>query len=306
MTKDIISIRDMRKEDIKEIFKIANKIEKLLERLKILEIMKGKVMALLFFEPSTRTKLSFEAAMKRLGGETIGFESVESTSVAKGESLKDTIKVVEKYSDIMVIRHYHEGAARFASELSEKPVINAGDGGNQHPTQTLLDLYTIEKLKGDISKLNITLLGDLKHARTMRSLLYGLAMFNAKVTLVSPVGLEMDRSVVNEVIEKFDTEIIETHEVKKGIENADVIYVCRLQKERFSDPFEADRMTKAYKLSPQLLEHAKDDVIILHPLPKTDEIDLAIDEMPIAKYYQQVAYGIPIRMACICYAMGYE
>ncbi|MEM5835206.1 MAG: aspartate carbamoyltransferase, partial [Candidatus Aenigmatarchaeota archaeon] len=157
MSRDIISIRDMNKEEIEKIFELAEKIEKMIERVKILEIMKGKVLSLLFFEPSTRTKLSFETAMKKLGGETIGFESIESSSIAKGESLKDMIKVVEKYCDIIVIRHFAEGAARFAAEVSEKPVINAGDGGNQHPTQTLLDLYTMKKLKGDISNLNVTL-----------------------------------------------------------------------------------------------------------------------------------------------------
>lgn len=263
-------------------------------------------MSLLFFEPSTRTKLSFETAMKKLGGETIGFESIESSSIAKGESLKDTIKVVEKYSDIIVIRHFAEGAARFASEISEKPVINAGDGGNQHPTQTLLDLYTMKKIKGNISNLNVTLLGDLKHARTMRSLVYGLAIFGANITLVSPPGLEMDKEIVEEVKEKFDAKINVTNNIKDGIQDADVIYICRLQKERFSDPFEADKMTRAYKVTAELLKYAKEDVILLHPLPKTDEIDFTIDDLKIAKYYQQVAYGIPVRMACICYVMEYE
>lgn len=296
----------MNKEEIEKIFRIAEKIENLIERVRYLEIMKGRVLALLFFEPSTRTKLSFETAMKRLGGETIGFESVEASSVAKGESLRDTIKVVEKYCDIIVIRHFAEGAARFAADISEKPVINAGDGGNQHPTQTLLDLYTMKKLKGKISNLNVTLLGDLKHARTMRSLVYGLAMFNAKITLTSPKGLEMDKEIIEEIKEKFDAEIYLTNNVIEGIKNADVIYICRLQKERFSDPFEAEKMAKAYKVTIDLLEHAKNDVILLHPLPKTDEIDLIVDYLPIAKYYQQVAYGIPIRMACICYALGNE
>ncbi|MEM5771276.1 MAG: aspartate carbamoyltransferase [Candidatus Aenigmatarchaeota archaeon] len=306
ISRDIISIRDMNKEEIEKIFELAEKIEKMIERVKILEIMKGKVLSLLFFEPSTRTKLSFETAMKKLGGETIGFESIESSSIAKGESLKDMIKVVEKYCDIIVIRHFAEGAARFAAEVSEKPLINAGDGGNQHPTQTLLDLYTMKKLKGDISNLNVTLFGDLKHGRVMRSLVYGLAMFNAKITLVSPPGLEMDKGIIEEVKEKFDVEIYSSNDVKEGIKNADVIYICRLQKERFSDAFEAEKMAKTYKVTPELLEYAKSDVILLHPLPKTNEIDLMIDFLPIAKYYQQVAYGVPIRMACICYVMENE
>lgn len=296
----------MSKNDIEEIFKLAEKIEKIIEKTKMMEIMKGKILALLFFEPSTRTKLSFETAMKKLGGTTIGFESIESSSVAKGESLKDTIKVVEKYCDIIVIRHFAEGAARFAAEVSEKPVINAGDGANQHPTQTLLDLYTIKKLKGSISNINVTLVGDLKHARVMRSLVYGLAMFNAKITLVSPPGLEIDKEVIENVKERFDAKIYACNDVKEGIMDADVIYVCRLQKERFFDPLEAEKMAKTYKITKELLDHAKSNVILLHPLPKTDEIELTIDLLPVAKYYEQVAYGIPIRMACICYVMNNE
>lgn len=306
ISRDIISIRDIDRKEIERIFELADKIEKIVERVKILDIMKGRTMSLLFFEPSTRTKLSFETAMKKLGGETIGFESIESSSVAKGESLRDTIKVIEKYCDLIVIRHFLDGAARFAAEISEKPVINAGDGSNQHPTQTLLDLYTMKKLKGDIFNLNVTLLGDLKHARTMRSLVYGLAMFKAKITLTSPPGLEIDKEVIDEVEEKFDTKIYSTNDLKEGIEESDVIYICRIQKERFSDPFEAEKMAKAYKVTPEILEHTKSDVILLHPLPKTDEVDLMVDFLPVAKYYQQVAYGIPIRMACICYVMKNE
>jgi len=297
--KDVISIRDFSKEEIEKILEEAEKMETSLAKNIELNYLKGKILANLFFEPSTRTRLSFASAMQKLGGSVIGFEDITSTSVAKGESLIDTIKTVEKYCDVIVIRHPREGSARLAAEISEKPVINAGDGANQHPTQTILDLYTIKKLKGRIKGLNVALVGDLKYGRVMKSLAYGLAMFEANLTLVSPVGLELPEQTIKEIVEKFDTEIIQTDNILSGLKNADVIYVCRIQKERFEDVYEAEKVQKSFRITSQMLEKTKEEAIILHALPKTVEIEPSIDKTKKAKYFDQVYYGIPVRMAII-------
>jgi aspartate carbamoyltransferase catalytic subunit len=298
-SKDIISIRDLSKQEIEVILKKAEDMEEALNKGEILDIMKGKVLATLFFEPSTRTRLSFSAAMHRLGGSVIGFEGIQQTSIAKGESLADTIRAVEKYCDIIVIRHPKEGAARFAAEISKRPVINAGDGANQHPTQALLDLYTIRKLKGSIENLNVTLLGDLKYGRVMKSLVYALAMFNANLTLVSPPTLEMPEEILNEIKEKFNAKIFQTNDVQAGIRKADVLYICRIQKERFADPYEAEKIQKTFKVTKEMVEQGKKDMIILHPLPKVTEVDQSVDYSEHAKYFEQVFYGLPVRMAIL-------
>jgi aspartate carbamoyltransferase catalytic subunit len=298
-SKDIISIRDLSKQEIELILKKAEDMEEALNKGEILDIMKGKVLATLFFEPSTRTRLSFSAAMHRLGGSVIGFEGIQQTSIAKGESLADTIRVVEKYCDIIVIRHPKEGAARFAAEISKRPVINAGDGANQHPTQALLDLYTIRKLKGSIENLNVTLLGDLKYGRVMKSLVYALAMFNANLTLVSPPTLEMPEEILDEIKEKFNAKIFQTNDVQAGIRKADVLYICRIQKERFADPYEAEKIQKTFKVTKEMVEQGKKDMIILHPLPKVTEVDQSVDYSEHAKYFEQVFYGLPVRMAIL-------
>jgi len=297
--KDLISIKDLSKSEIEEILKRSEEMELLLKENKTTETMKGKILATLFFEPSTRTKLSFASAMQRLGGGIIGFESVESLSVAKGENLTDTIKIIEKYSDIIVIRHPREGAARYAAEISFKPVINAGDGTNQHPSQTLLDLYTIKKLKNNIEGLNVTLMGDLKHARVMKPLAHVLAIFKANLTFVSPLGLEFGKDFVSELKEKFNSKIIQTNDIFSGVRKADVLYVCRIQKERFADQYEAEKLQKIFRITPELIEQADEDMIILHALPKVMEVDPKIDETKHAKYFEQAAYGIPVRMAIL-------
>lgn len=302
--KSIVSIRDLDRQEIECILEKAKDMENILDNGKGSDLMKGKVLANLFFEPSTRTRLSFASAMQRLGGDVIGFEETGSTSIAKGENLVDTIKVVEKYCDMLVIRHPKEGAARIAAEVSSKPVVNAGDGTNQHPTQTLLDLYTIKELKGKIEGLNIALVGDLKHGRVMKSLAYALAMFGANLTLVSPIGLEMPKEIIGELIEKFDANITHTNNIISGVKSADVIYVCRIQKERFEDEYEAEKIEKNFRITPEVIKHAKDDAIILHSLPKITEIDPRIDEMPSAKYYHQAYYGVPVRMAIISLVGG--
>lgn len=289
---DLISFRELSKEDVEDYFKRAEEMDRQLESGKV-EKLDG-IVATMFFEPSTRTKLSFQSAAERLGLQIVDFVG-ETSSLKKGESFEDTIKTVDGYADIIVIRHPLEGSARLAAEYAEAPVANGGDGGNQHPSQTLLDLYTLKKMKGDIGKLNVHLVGDLKHARTMRSLLYGLAMFGAKVKLVSPAGLEMAPEAIAEVKKLFNAKLEVSDEI--DFKGADVVYVCRIQEERFEDKYEAMSVKKKFMVKPEYLEGVKEDMIILHPLPKIDEIPPEVDRSPHAKYFSQAKNGIPMRMA---------
>src|SRR3989338_1604436 len=242
--QDLISIRDLSKKDVESFLSEAAKMEKLIGTPGS-ELLKGKVIANMFFEPSTRTNMYFQAATKRLGAKIMTFYP-STSSVAKGETLADTIRMIDGYADAMVLRHPMEGAARFAADLAKHPVINAGDGGNQHPTQTLIDLYTIKKIKGKISGLSVSLLGDLKHARAMRSLLYGLSMFGAKITLVAPEALRMDQDILQECKGKFGAKVSQTQEIR--LSGCDVLYACRIQKERFSDKYEAEKMQKEFRI----------------------------------------------------------
>jgi aspartate carbamoyltransferase catalytic subunit len=294
---DVISIRDMEKKDIEGILDSAEAIH----AGKKMPGISGKVLATLFFEPSTRTKLSFQSAALRSGMEYIDFLP-ETSSLKKGESFEDTVKTVEGYADALVIRHPKEGSARLAADILKKPVINGGDGGNQHPTQTLIDLYSIKKSKGRIKGLNVTLFGDLKHARTMRSLAYALGMFEAKVTLVSPLGLEMDPAYVKELEERFKLQVHVKTEPE--FSEADVLYVCRIQQERFADPMEAKRVTEKFRIKKDDLKGAKDDLVILHPLPKINEIENSIDSMKQARYFEQAHNGVPVRQAVLEYALS--
>ncbi len=289
---DLISIRDLDKKAIESLIKSAQEIAE------GREVDLDGIVATMFFEPSTRTKLSFQSAALRSGMEYIDFQP-ESSSLKKGESYSDTIKVVSGYSDVLVVRHPKEGAARLAADLTDKPVINAGDGANQHPTQTLIDLFSIKKNKGRIGGLKIALLGDLKHARTMRSLVYGLAMFGSNVTLISPEGLEMEPEYIKELGDKFSFKPKITNE--PNFSEADVLYVCRIQQERFADPYEAKRVTDQFRIKAQDIKDAKEDLVILDPLPKLNEIDSAIDKMKQAKYFEQAHFGIPIRQAVLEY-----
>jgi len=293
--KDLISIRDLEKKHIDLILKKSSQMEQALKTGKELNSLKGKVVATLFFEPSTRTRLSFQSAAMRLGAKVLSFEDVGASSIVKGETFSDTIRMVDGYSDLIVVRHSKEGSARYAAQLAEHPVINGGDGGNQHPTQTLLDLYTIKRAKRKIEGLNVTLLGDLKHARTMRSLLYGLAMYGASIELVAPKGLEMNREVIKEVKEKFNANVTEKSTIQ--LSNTDVLYLCRIQKERFSDQYEAEKVQKEFRITGETIKGAKEDMIILHPLPKVDEVAPEVDRSKHAYYYEQARMGIPVRMA---------
>lgn len=295
--RDVISIRDFSRKEIEYILAAAAKMEKIRSKL-----LRGKILACLFFEPSTRTRLSFEAAMEKLGGKTIGFSEPQIASVAKGESLIDTIKTVEKYCDAIVIRHPKEGSARLSAEISEKPVINAGDGSNQHPTQTLLDLYTVKREKGGLN-VNIALVGDLKYGRTVHSLAYALATFNARITLVAPKGLEMPREVISD-LQKLGGDINETNDLEKTVLDMDVLYVTRIQRERFPDPEEYAKVRGAYRITLETLKHAKKELIVLHPLPRIDEIAPEVDATRHAKYFEQVYCGLPVRMAVLGLVLG--
>lgn len=292
----------MDKGDIELLMKRAAEMDKALGAGKAPDLLKHKIVATLFFEPSTRTKMSFQTAAERLGAQILDLTSVESSSLKKGESLADTLRMVDGYSDLIIQRHAAEGSARFAAEVCGKPVINAGDGGNQHPTQTLLDLYSIRKMKGKVGGLSVYLVGDLKYARTMRSLLYGLAMFGASITLIAPDGLEMSPAVIKEARERFKADITETS--KLDITKADVAYICRIQKERFADPYEAEKVQKNFRITMDALKGVKDDLVLLHPLPKIDEMDAAIDGTKHARYFEQAALGVPMRMAILAEIMG--
>jgi aspartate carbamoyltransferase catalytic subunit len=296
--RDIISIRDLTREEITFILDRAEEMETNPPG----EVLEGKILACLFYEPSTRTRLSFEAAMKRLGGKVIGFSEAGVSSVVKGESLIDTIRTVEGYSDAIVVRHPREGAARLCAGVAEVPVINAGDGSNQHPTQTLLDLYTIRREKKSLN-LDVAILGDLKYGRTVHSLAYALGMFNARITLVAPRGLEMPDEVLSD-IRKSGTEIKEVTSLDEVLPWVDVLYVTRIQRERFPDLEEYEKVKGAYRITSETLKIARDDMIILHPLPRVDEISPDVDFTKHARYFQQVRYGVPIRMALLRLILG--
>lgn len=297
--KDIISINDLSKEEILYILKTAEEMT----TKDCSQLCKGKILATLFFEPSTRTRLSFETSMKRMGGSVIGFTGEESTSRTKGESLYDTIKIVEGYADIIVMRHKVDGSARLAAEASKVPVINGGDGSNQHPTQMLLDLYTIKQSQGRLENLKIAMVGDLKYGRTVHSLAVAMAMFNAEMYFVAPEQLQMP----NYILEDLQKNNITYHLVdnmQEIIEKVDILYMTRIQKERFPDLQEYEKVKNVFILSKKLLETAKPNMKILHPLPRVNEISEEVDIEPHAYYFNQAHYGIPVRMAIIALLLG--
>jgi aspartate carbamoyltransferase catalytic subunit len=293
---DLLSIYDLTRKEAESLLAESARMDSALSRSKPPGLLRGKVVSNLFFESSTRTNSSFQAASARLGAYPIVFHP-EKSSLSKGESFSDTIRMFDGYSDAIIIRHPEAGSASRAAQIASHPVINAGDGGNQHPTQTLIDLYTIKKLKGRVSNLNITLIGDLKYARAMRSLLYGLALFGQGATLVSPPSLRMDSSVISLVRKEFGVDVKEAS--KPDLKNCDVLYACRIQKERFSDQKEAEREASLFRLSAEMLKPASKDMAVLHPLPKIDEIPPEFDSDPRAKYFEQAKNGVPVRMAVL-------
>jgi aspartate carbamoyltransferase catalytic subunit len=294
--KNVISIRDFSKKDIQYILKLAEKMEPIARSEKTSNSLYGKILGTLFYEPSTRTRLSFEAAMQRLGGGVIGFAEAGISSTTKGENLNDTVRIVAEYTDALVIRHNMEGTARFVAERVDVPVINAGDGAGQHPTQTLLDLYTMKRVLGKIEDLHVALVGDLKYGRTVHSLAYALAIFGVKMSFVSPRELKMPKEILHD-LNKFEVSVNETENIHEVMDKADVLYVTRIQKERFPDPKEYSKIKGAYLIDSKLLEGS--DVIVMHPLPRVDEISHDVDNTPYGKYFQQAFYGVPVRMAIL-------
>ena len=297
--RSLISIYDYTPEEICHILDIAEEFEK--NRLQ--NLLNGRVIASLFFEPSTRTRLSFETAIQLLGGNVIGFSSTAGTSVQKGESLKDTIMMVASYADLIVMRNPIDGSARYASEVSKVPIINAGDGSNQHPTQCLLDLYSIRKTQGTLENLEITMVGDLKYGRTVHSLVQAMCNFNAKFNFVSPVELKMPSTVI-QYIKNAGLEYHEYTSLEEVIPHSDIIYMTRVQRERFPDPLEYEKVKNAYILRNEMLENSKPNCRILHPLPRVNEIHTDVDANPKAYYFQQAQNGLFVRQALIAAILG--
>ena len=258
----------------------------------------GKILAVLFFEPSTRTRMSFSSAMMRLGGKILNLGSVEASSIAKGETLSDTIRVISGYADATVLRHPKEGAARLASEVATVPVINGGDGAGQHPSQTLLDLFTIRKSMR-LENIDVGLQGDLRYGRTVHSLADALTKYNnIRLHTIAPEGLDLPNHLKQDLTDA-GMEIIVHENIEEALPELDVLYVTRLQRERFPDPAAFANFAATYRITPDLLERAKPSMIVLHPLPRVDEIDPAVDSLPCAKYFQQAHYGVPVRMAML-------
>ncbi len=297
--KSLISITDYSKEEILQVLDIAEEFEKNVRQ----KLLDQHVVASLFFEPSTRTRLSFESAVQYMGGSIIGFASADTSSVRKGESLKDTILTVSNYSDLIVMRNPIDGSARFASEVSPVPIINAGDGANQHPTQCLLDLYSIRKTQGTLENIHIALVGDLKYGRTVHSLVQALTLFNATFHLVSPESLKLP-SAVKKWIKDANLEYFQYTDINEVIDSMDIIYMTRIQGERFPDPLEYEKVKNSYILENSMLKNSKENMRILHPLPRVNEISEDVDDNPKAYYFQQARNGVYVRQALIAAILG--
>ena len=301
MPKSLISIHDFTKEEMLHVLDVAQEFEKN----KVQPILRDKVIATLFFEPSTRTRLSFETAANRLGARVIGFSDAGNTSVSKGETLKDTIKMVSNYVDLIVMRHPLEGAARYASEVASVPVINAGDGANQHPSQTMLDLFTIRQTQGTLNNLKINMVGDLKYGRTVHSLLQAMSHFNPDFTFTAPDELKMPQEYKDFLNEK-GIPYTETRDLEGSLNDCDILYMTRVQQERFTDPMEYEKVKNTYNLTASMLGSAKENMKILHPLPRITEIAQDVDDTKHAYYFKQAENGVYARMAIISYLLGYK
>ena len=300
--ESLVSISDFSKEEILELLDDMRYFEANPNR----NLLAGKVVATLFFEPSTRTRLSFETAVNRLGGRIIGFSDASTTSSSKGETLKDTIMMVNNYVDLIIMRHYLEGAARDASEISRVPVINAGDGANQHPSQTMLDLYSIYKTQGTLENLTITMVGDLKYGRTVHSLLMAMYYFNPTFNFVACDELKMPQEY-KDFCDAHNIKYTETTEFSEDVINqSDIIYMTRVQRERFTDLMEYERVKNLYNLHNSMLDNSKENVRILHPLPRVNEISQDVDDNPKAYYFQQAQNGLYARQAIICKVLGID
>ena len=300
-SRSLVSINDLSRDKILSLLETAEKFEQNPNS----KILDGRVVGSLFFEPSTRTRLSFETAANRLGARVIGFSDAATSSSSKGETLKDTIMMVSSYADVIVMRHRLEGAARYASEVSPVPVINAGDGANQHPSQTLLDLYSILKTQGTLEGLTINMVGDLKYGRTTHSLLQAMSHFKTKFVFTAPEELKMPKEY-KEFLDSKGIEYIETASLEEHLNNCDILYMTRVQQERFTDPIEYERVKDCYSLDAEMLANVKDNMKILHPLPRVNEISQDVDETPYAYYFKQAENGLYVRMAIISYLLGHR
>lgn len=297
--KSFVSISDYSKSEILNLLDLAKEFEQNPNQ----DILRGKVIASLFFEPSTRTRLSFESAIMKLGGRVVGFSDANTSSSTKGETLTDTIRTVSNYCDLIVMRHPLEGTAKYACEIASVPVINAGDGSNQHPSQTMLDLYSILKTQNTLENLTITLVGDLKYGRTIHSLIMALSHFNPVFQLVSPFELALpDEYKI--FLKNKGIQYSEQTDLKKALGNSDIVYMTRVQKERFSDPMEYEKTKNAYILKKSMLQNTKDTMRILHPLPRVNEISTCVDSSEKAYYFTQALNGVFARQAIICRMLG--
>jgi aspartate carbamoyltransferase catalytic subunit len=314
--RDIIRVSDLEREEMEALFSLADELTPTARQKS--DHCRGKILAALFYEPSTRTRLSFETAMHRLGGDVISCADPSMTSAAKGETLADTVRIVEGYADVIVIRHPLEGSAAVAALYSRAPVINAGDGAHEHPTQTLLDLYTLRAERGKIEGAWVLLVGDLKYGRAAHSFAYGLALFGANIACVCPSGLEMEDDVRKRLARisgrpPFESSSIEHLESDEDLRAAsdgkpmrlfDAIYVTRVQKERFRSPEEFEAARSSYSINAEILRRARDDTVVMHPLPRVDELDYGLDSDPRAAYFRQASRGVPIRMALLAAILG--
>jgi len=301
--KDILSVKQFSRDDLDYIFGVAHEMHEMVERVGSFDLLKGKILANLFYEPSTRTSSSFTSAMERLGGSVIPINEVRYSSVSKGESLPDTIRSLECYADVIVLRHPEVGASALAAQYARKPVINAGDGIGEHPTQALLDLFTILEELHQVDGLTITMLGDLKYGRTVHSLARLLSLYDIHLHYVSPEILRMPQGILTELDEKGIYQREHTT-LDAILPETDVLYVTRVQKERFEDQNEYESVKGAYVITPEIMQPAKDHMIVMHPLPRVGEISMEFDSDPRAAYFRQMEYGLYVRMALLAMVLG--
>jgi aspartate carbamoyltransferase len=301
--KDILSVGQFTRSDLAYIFEVAHEMRSMVERVGTFDLLKGKILANLFYEPSTRTSSSFTSAMERLGGSVIPINEVRYSSVSKGESLPDTVRTLECYADVIVLRHPEVGASALAAQYAGKPIINAGDGIGEHPTQALLDLFTIQEELGQIDGLTVTMLGDLKYGRTVHSLARLLSLYSVRLNYVSPEILRMPAELVEEVTAKRIPQA--THaQLEPALAETDVLYVTRVQKERFEDLEVYERVKGAFVVTSETMSRTKEHMIVMHPLPRVGEIDMAVDDDPRAAYFRQMEYGLYVRMALLALVLG--
>ncbi len=301
--KDILSVKQFSRADLEYIFAVAHEMREMVERVGTFDLLKGKILANLFYEPSTRTSSSFTSAMERLGGSVIPINEVRYSSVSKGESLPDTVRTLECYADVIVLRHPEVGASALAAQYARKPIINAGDGIGEHPTQALLDLFTIVEELGQVDGLTVTMLGDLKYGRTVHSLARLLSLYDVRLHYVSPEILRMPPEIIEELNQKGIPQSEHTS-LDEVLPETDVLYVTRVQKERFENPAEYESVKDAYVITPEVMQRAKERMIVMHPLPRVGEISMEVDADPRAAYFRQMEYGLYVRMALLAMVLG--